>query len=101
MVDALHAAGIEGVIDVVYNHTAEGDASGPVYSFKGLDNSTYYLIHDGGYANYSGCGNSLNASNRYVRKMILDSKHNWLRELGVDGFRFDLASVFARDERGP
>jgi len=100
MVDALHAAGIEVVIDVVYNHTAEGDASGPVYSFKGLDNSTYYLVHDGGYANYSGCGNSLNASNRYVRKMILDSMRYWLRELGVDGFRFDLASVFARDERG-
>ncbi|HET9988748.1 MAG TPA: alpha-amylase family glycosyl hydrolase, partial [Kofleriaceae bacterium] len=100
MVDALHAAGIEVVIDVVYNHTAEGGADGPIYSCKGLDNSTYYLVRDGDYANYSGCGNSLNASNRYVRKMVLDSMRYWRRDLHVDGFRFDLASVFARDEHG-
>ena len=99
MVDALHADGIEVVIDAVYNHTAEGGASGPIYNFKGLDNSTYYLTRDGTYADYAGCGNSLNATNRYVRKMILDSMRYWV-ELGVDGFRFDLASVFARTETG-
>jgi glycogen operon protein len=96
MVDALHAAGIEVVIDVVYNHTAEGDARGPIYSFKGLCNSTYYMMGRDEYLDYSGTGNSLNANNRYVRKMILDSMRWWVRELGVDGFRFDLASVFAR-----
>ena len=100
MVDALHAAGIEVVLDAVYNHTAEADEGGPIYSFKGLDNSTYYLMQDGHYANYSGCGNSLNANNRYVRKMILDSMRFWVREMGVDGFRFDLASVFARNPDG-
>jgi isoamylase len=100
MVGALHAAGIEVILDVVYNHTAEGDTSGPVYNFKGLDNSTYYLMRDGRYADYSGCGNSLNANNRYVRKMILDSMRYWVREMHVDGFRFDLASVFARAPDG-
>lgn len=99
MVDALHAADIEVVLDVVYSHTAEGGAGGPVYSFKGLDNSTYYLARDGGYADYAACGNSLNAHNRYVRKMILDSMRHWAT-LGVDGFRFDLASVFARTPAG-
>ena len=100
MVKALHDAGIEVVLDVVYNHTAEGGLEGPVYSFKGLDNSTYYLTKNGGYADYSGCGNSLNASNRYVRKMIVDSMRYWVREMHVDGFRFDLASVFARAPDG-
>ena len=100
MVDALHAAGIEVVIDVVYNHTAEGGDAGPIYSLKGLDNSTYYLMKDGTYANYSGCGNSLNANNRFVRKMLLDSMRYWVREMHVDGFRFDLASVFARSPDG-
>jgi glycogen operon protein len=100
MVDALHRAGIEVVIDVVYNHTAEGDSRGPIYSFKGLDNSTYYLMRDGDHANYSGCGNSLNANNRYVRKMILDSMRYWVRDMRVDGFRFDLASIFARTPAG-
>lgn len=99
MVDALHAADIEVVLDVVYSHTAEGGAGGPVYSFKGLDNSTYYLAREGGYADYAACGNSLNAHNRYVRKMILDSMRHWAT-LGVDGFRFDLASVFARTPAG-
>ncbi len=100
MVAALHDADIEVVLDVVYNHTAEGGAGGPVYGFKGLDNSTYYLMKDGGYANYAGTGNSLNAHNRYVRKMILDSMRYWVREMHVDGFRFDLASVFARRSDG-
>jgi isoamylase len=101
MVAALHDADIEVVIDAVYNHTAEGGARGPIYGFKGIDNSTYYLMNEGGgYADYSGCGNSLNANNRYVRKMILDSMRYWVSELGVDGFRFDLASVFARAPGG-
>lgn len=100
MVDALHANGMEVVIDVVFNHTAESDATGPVYSFKGIDNSTYYLMRDGTYADFSGTGNSLNAQNRYVRKMILDSMRYWVREMRVDGFRFDLASVFARRADG-
>lgn len=100
MVKALHGADIEVVLDVVYNHTWEGAANGPVYNFKGLDNSTYYLMRDGKYADYSGCGNSLNANNRYVRKMILDSMRYWVREMHVDGFRFDLASVFARAPDG-
>ncbi|MFT3698676.1 MAG: alpha-amylase family glycosyl hydrolase [Kofleriaceae bacterium] len=99
MVDALHTADIEVVLDVVYSHTAEGGVGGPIYSFKGLDNSTYYLARDGGYADYAACGNSLNAHNRYVRKMIVDSMRHWV-ELGVDGFRFDLASVFARTSTG-
>jgi isoamylase len=100
MTTALHRAGIEVVIDAVYNHTAEGGADGPVYNFKGIDNSTYYLMSDGRYADYTGCGNSINARNRYVRKMILDSMRFWAHEMRVDGFRFDLASVFARDENG-
>jgi isoamylase len=100
MVDALHDAGIEVVIDVVYNHTAEGGGGGPIYSFKGLDNSTYYSMRGGDYADYAGCGNSLNANNRYVRKMILDSMRYWVRHMRVDGFRFDLASVFARAADG-
>jgi isoamylase len=68
-----------------------------VTTLEGLDNSTYYLMQHGEYADYSGCGNSLNANNRYVRKMILDSMRYWVREMHVDGFRFDLASVFARN----
>jgi glycogen operon protein len=100
MVKALHDADIEVVIDVVYNHTCEGGPNGPIYNFKGLDNSTYYLMRDGSYADYSGCGNSVNANNRYVRKMILDSMRYWVREMHVDGFRFDLASVFARAPDG-
>jgi glycogen operon protein len=102
MVDALHDAGIEVVLDVVYNHTAEGGQPGPVYSYKGIDNSTYYMMTgDPGqpYADYSGTGNTMNCDNRAVRKLILDSMRHWVR-LGVDGFRFDLASIFARDSEG-
>ncbi len=100
MVSALHDADIEVVIDVVYNHTAEGGAGGPTYGFKGIDNSTYYMTDGTSYADYSGCGNSLNANNRYVRKMILDSMRYWVQEMHVDGFRFDLASIFAREPGG-
>jgi len=101
MVKALHEADIEVVLDVVYSHTAEGGADGPIYSFKGIDNSTYYLTTEtSDYANFSGTGNSLNCSNRYVRKMILDSMRYWVREMHVDGFRFDLASVFSRNADG-
>jgi len=100
MAHALHDADIELVIDAVYNHTAEGGAGGPIYNFKGIDNSTYYMTDGGTYADYSGCGNSINGSNRYVRKMILDSMRYWVRDMGVDGFRFDLASIFAREPAG-
>jgi isoamylase len=103
MVRALHDAGIEVILDVVFNHTCEGDEGGPVYGFKGIDNSTYYVLTGDPqrpYADFSGCGNTLHTNNRYVRKMILDSLHFWAREMGVDGFRFDMASVFTRNPDG-
>jgi glycogen operon protein len=103
MVRAFHAAGIEVITDVVYNHTAEGDAAGPTYAFRGIDNSTYYLMsrtEPGRYENFSGTGNTLHCANRAVRRMILDSLRHWAREMGVDGFRFDLASVFTRAADG-
>lgn len=103
MVKALHAADIEVILDVVYNHTGEGDETGPVYSYKGIDNSTYYLLGGGKqrlYENFSGTGNTFHCANRYVRKLIMDSLRYWVREMHVDGFRFDLASVFARNADG-
>ncbi len=102
MIRALHAADIEVILDVVYNHTGEGDENGPLYSYKGIDNSTYYLLSRGGrmYENFSGTGNTLHCANRYVRKLIMDSLRYWVREMHVDGFRFDLASVFARNADG-
>ncbi|HQR39638.1 MAG TPA: glycogen debranching protein GlgX [Blastocatellia bacterium] len=103
MVKALHRAGIEVILDVVYNHTTEGDSQGPTLCFRGFENSTYYtLSHENRaeYANYSGTGNTLNANHSVVRRMILDSLHYWAEEMHVDGFRFDLASVLARDEAG-
>ena len=103
MVKALHEADIEVVLDVVYNHTGEGDHTGPVYSYKGIDNSTYYLMADrpgAPYENFSGTGNTLNCANRYVRKMIMDSVRHWTDEMRVDGFRFDLASIFTRNPDG-
>lgn len=106
MVKALHRAGIEVILDVVYNHTAEGDETGPTFCFRGLDNEVYYLLdpdHNGDrarYANYSGTGNTLNANQSTVRRLIIDSLHYWVQEMHVDGFRFDLASILSRDERG-
>ena len=103
MVKALHEASIEVVLDVVYNHTCEGNKDGPTYSYKGLDNSAYYMLSDDPaepYPNYSGTGNTFNFSNRQVRRMVLDSLNYWKHEMHVDGFRFDLASVFSRSAHG-
>jgi glycogen operon protein len=87
---------------VVFNHTAEGDQRGPTLSFRGIDNPTYYILEEGGsqYANYTGCGNTLNANHPVVRRMIVDSLRYWVKEMHVDGFRFDLASILARDPSG-
>jgi glycogen operon protein len=102
MVKALHRAGIEVILDVVYNHTAEGNELGPTFSFRGLDNFAYYLLDQdwSRYANYSGCGNTLKAHHPVLRRLILDSLRYWVGEMHVDGFRFDLASVLSRDESG-
>jgi glycogen operon protein len=102
MVKALHAAGMEVILDVVYNHTAEGDETGPTYSYRGIDNATYYLLQPDGihYRNDTGTGNTFNVAHRYVRKMIFDSLRFWAQEMHVDGFRFDLASIFMRNEDG-
>ncbi len=102
MVKALHRAGIEVILDVVYNHTAEGDHLGPTFCFRGLENSAYYLLapDHARYANYTGTGNTLNANHPVVRRMILESLRHWVIHMHVDGFRFDLASVLARDETG-
>ena len=102
MVKALHRAGIEVILDVVFNHTAEGDHRGPTLSFRGLDNKTYYILEQdrSRYANYTGTGNTLNANHPIVRRMIVDSLRYWVEEMHVDGFRFDLASILARGESG-
>jgi len=102
MVKALHRAGIEVILDVVFNHTAEGDHRGPTLSFRGLDNPTYYILEEdrSRYANYSGTGNTLNANQPIVRRMILDCLRYWVGAMHVDGFRFDLASILERDESG-
>ena len=102
MVKALHRAGIEVILDVVFNHTAEGDQRGPTLCFRGLDNAAYYILEDdrSRYANYSGTGNTLNANHPIVRRMIVDSLRYWVEEMHVDGFRFDLASILARDASG-
>jgi len=101
MVKALHKAGIDVILDVVYNHSGEGDHRGPSYSLKGIDNNTYYtLTEDGSYMNFSGCGNTINCNHPYVRHFILDSLRYWVTELHVDGFRFDLASILGRDQQG-
>jgi isoamylase len=103
MVKALHEAGIEVILDVVYNHTCEGDERGPTYSFKGIDNSTYYLLSGDPsrpYQNFTGTGNTLHTANRAVRRLIVDSLRYWVKEMHVDGFRFDLASVFTRSDSG-
>jgi len=102
MVKALHLAGIEVILDVVYNHTAEGGHGGPTISFRGIDNPAYYILERGGshYADFSGCGNTLNANHPIVRRMIVDSLRYWVTEMHVDGFRFDLASILSRDSSG-
>jgi glycogen operon protein len=102
MVKALHRAGIEVFLDVVFNHTAEGGDGGPMLCFRGFDNSAYYVPegHPARYANYTGCGNTLNANHPLVRRLILDSLRYWVEEMHVDGFRFDLASILTRDSRG-
>lgn len=103
MVKALHRAGIEVILDVVFNHTAEGDHSGPVLSFRGLENRAYYMLdpeRSAYYSNYSGVGNTMNANHSVVRRLVMDSLHYWVQVMHIDGFRFDLTSVFARDEEG-
>ena len=102
MVKSLHRAGLEIILDVVFNHTAEGDNTGPTLSLRGLDNPIYYILEPdrARYANYSGTGNTLNANHPIVRRMILDSLRYWVQEMHVDGFRFDLASILARDPAG-
>jgi glycogen operon protein len=102
MVKALHRAGIEVILDVVYNHTAEGNDHGPTLSFRGLENSAYYILDSdrSRYANYSGTGNTLNTNNSIVRRMIVDSLRYWVESMHVDGFRFDLAAILGRDESG-
>jgi isoamylase len=101
MVRAFHEAGIEVWLDVVYNHTAEGDPSGPTYSYRGIDDHSYYLLaSDGRYLDYTGCGNTTKCAHPLARLLILRSLQYWAERMGVDGFRFDLASVFARSENG-
>jgi glycogen operon protein len=102
MVKALHRAGIEVILDVVFNHTAEDGHDGPTQCFRGLDNPTYYLLckDRSRYANFTGTGNTLNANHPVIRRMIVDSLRYWVTEMHVDGFRFDLASILARDSSG-
>ena len=102
MVRALHQAGIEVILDVVFNHTCEGNQDGPVLSFKGLENHVYYMLNgDGGtYRNYTGCGNTLNGNHPIVREMIFHCLRYWVHNYHIDGFRFDLASILSRDRNG-
>jgi glycogen operon protein len=101
MVKQLHKAGLEVIIDIVFNHTAEGNEQGPTISFRGLDNTIYYILNEEyRYMNFSGCGNTLNCNHPVVREMILDCLRYWVTELHVDGFRFDLASILGRDHTG-
>jgi glycogen operon protein len=102
MVRALHAAGIEVILDVVFNHTAEGNHLGPTFSFKGLENRVYYMLGDGGghYRNYTGCGNTINGNHPIVRELIFLCLRHWVHTYHIDGFRFDLASVLSRDRNG-
>ena len=103
LVKALHKEGIEVILDVVFNHTAEGNEQGPTISFKGLDNQTYYILEAEDptyYSNYSGCGNTLKGNHPVVSRLILDSLRYWVSEMHVDGFRFDLATILARNTFG-
>ncbi len=102
MVLALHKAGIEVILDVVFNHTAEGNENGPTLGFKGLENRVYYMLENGGrsYRNYSGCGNTLNGNHPIVRELIFHCLRYWVHNYHIDGFRFDLASILSRDRNG-
>lgn len=101
LIKELHKNGIEIILDVVFNHTAEGNEKGPYISYKGIDNKTYYLLTpDGYYYNFSGCGNTMNCNNAIVRNFILDCLRYWVASYHIDGFRFDLASILSRDEKG-
>lgn len=102
MVRRLHAAGIEVVLDVVYNHTAEGDELGPTLSFRGLDNASYYRLAGGGryYVNDAGTGNTLNLAHPMVLRLVMDSLRYWVEQFHIDGFRFDLATVLGREQQG-
>lgn len=101
MIRQLHRNGIEVILDVVFNHTAEGNEKGPVISYRGIDNRTYYLLTpDGYYINFSGCGNTMNCNNPVVRGMVLDCLRYWVSAYHVDGFRFDLAAILSRDKNG-
>lgn len=101
LIRALNASGIEVILDVVFNHTAEGNEKGPFFSFKGIDNNVYYMLTpDGKYYNFSGVGNTLNCNHPMVRQFILDCLRYWVAEYRVDGFRFDLATILGRDENG-
>lgn len=102
MVKALHKAGIEVILDIVYNHTAEGGDDGPTTSFRGIDNTIYYLLDPWTrtYLNFSGCGNTCNCNHPVVRNLIMDALHWWVIHMHVDGFRFDLASILGRDQEG-
>ncbi|MHB8120761.1 MAG: glycogen debranching protein GlgX [Desulfuromonadaceae bacterium] len=101
MVKALHRAGIEVILDVVYNHTSEGDHKGPTFCYRGFANNVYYILDSAGtYIDHSGCGNTFNANHHIVRRLIIDSLNYWVKEMHVDGFRFDLASILSRDGQG-
>ncbi len=103
MVRELHKAGIEVILDVVYNHTAEGDGQGTTFGFRGIENSVYYMLPQEQkqfYSNYSGCGNTVNCNHPVVRSFIIRSLHHWVLDMHVDGFRFDLASVLSRSQTG-
>jgi glycogen operon protein len=102
MVKALHRAGLEVILDVVFNHTTEGGVTGPTLSYRGLGNDFYYILEKdkSRYADYTGCGNTLNANQPIVRRLIQDSLRYWVTQMHVDGFRFDLASILSRDEEG-
>ncbi|HMO50922.1 MAG TPA: glycogen debranching protein GlgX [Kiritimatiellia bacterium] len=102
LVIALHRAGIEVILDVVFNHTAEGGDGGPTYSFRGIDNDVYYMMDKSGrhYMNYSGCGNTVNSNHPVVRSFIMNCLRYWVLHMHVDGFRFDLASILTRDKNG-
>ncbi|MEE2641807.1 MAG: glycogen debranching protein GlgX [Planctomycetota bacterium] len=102
MVLELHKAGIEVILDVVFNHTCEGNERGPTLSFKGLENSVYYMLESGGkfYKNYSGCGNTVNGNHPVTREMIFHCLRSWVHNYHIDGFRFDLASILSRDRNG-